>query len=91
MNVYSTATVLLALSLGLSFGAYSEETVLEKAETVKNKTVDGVKKGSRKVGEKYCETVNGKEHCTSKKLKNKVKNTTYEIKTDATEVINKID
>ncbi|MFN8845748.1 MAG: hypothetical protein ACK5V3_03025 [Bdellovibrionales bacterium] len=64
---------------------------MEKAETVKNKTVDGVKSTYRKLDDKICETVNGKMRCVTKKIRNKVKNTSDQIETDTTETINKID
>ena len=71
--------------------ANAKESTLEKAETVKNKSVDSVKSTYRKVDDKVCEMINGKMNCVMKKVKNKVKNTTDKLDTKATETINKVD
>ena len=84
------SSLVLVAAIPLSF-AHSKETILEKAETVKNKSVDGVKSTYRKMDDKICETVNGKMKCVTKKIKNKVKNSSDEIETSTTETINKID
>lgn len=82
-----------ALGFALSFGQKSkaEESTLEKVETTKNKAIDSAKKTYRKIDDKVCETVNGKVNCVTKKIKNKIKNTSDKAKTDTTDVINKVD
>lgn len=96
-SIFSQATFILVTTLFISFtgginqGVSAEETVLEKAETTKNKSVDGVKKTYRKLDDKVCESVNGKLKCVPKKIKNKLKNTSDKIDTDATDAGNKID
>jgi hypothetical protein len=85
------SVVLLVMSFVLIQNSQAKETTLEKAETVKNKSVDSVKSNFRKVDDKMCEMVNGKMNCMAKKVKNKVKNTTDKIETEGTETINKVD
>lgn len=77
--------------VSLSHFSFAEETVIEKAETVKNKSGDAVKKGYRNVKDKTCEMINGKLDCTMKKVGNKINNATDDVKTKATEEKNKND
>ena len=79
--------IVLIFALNLS----AEETNLEKAETLKNKTMDSAKKTYRKAKEEVCEMTNGKMVCVKRKFVDKVKNANDEIKTDAIEVKNKAD
>ena len=67
---------------------HAEETTMEKAETVKNKTVDKTKKVYRAAKDEVCELVNGKMECVAKKLKHKAQNATDTVKTKANEIKN---
>ncbi len=71
--------------------AHAEETTLEKAETVKNKAADSVKKTVRSVGDKTCETINGKLECAAKQVKHSAQDGMDATKTKAKELQNKID
>jgi hypothetical protein len=81
----------IAAIFSLSLLANAEETNLEKAETVKNHAVDNVKEGYRGAKDKGCKMINGKMDCAVKKFKNKVKNQSDKVKTDAKELQNKVD
>lgn len=89
MKKISTLT-LLCLSL---FGAIAsaEETNLEKAETMKNKAVDSVKKTARDVKDKTCEMINGKMECVAKQVKHTGQDAVDAVKTKANEIGNKVD
>jgi hypothetical protein len=90
---YQLIVVLNLIVIGNIFTAPlgAKETFIEKAETVKNRVADDTKKTYRKIDDKICETINGKMSCTKKKINNRLKNDTDRIKTDTTEVINKVD
>lgn len=85
------AMTMMVLSLSLALIAGAEESTLEKADTVKNQTIDILNTNARKIDEQICETVNGKMKCVSKKVKNKIKNAADKLKTNTTEIINKVD
>ncbi len=81
--------VLLMGVLAFAFSTFAEETTMEKAETMKNKTADGAKKMGRKAKDEVCEMVNGKMECAVKKGVNKVKDGVDATGTKATEMKNK--
>jgi len=85
------SVLVLAMTLGTASMSHAEETTLEKAQTVGNESVDGVKKGYRKAKNKACETINGKLECAGKKVKNGAKNLGDKAETTAEEVENKVD
>lgn len=80
---------LIAMSLGLPFAGFAEETVLEKVETKTSEAVDATKRAYRSAEDKTCEWINGKMQCFEKKVKNKVKNLSDKTKTKAKEIENK--
>lgn len=88
-KMFKQIFIVLLVALGTSQITFAEESVIEKLETVENKTADKVKSSYRKVEDKVCETVNGKIECVVKKVKNKVHNATDKIKTDAIQMKNK--
>ena len=82
------STVVIASLLTFAPALHAEETTMEKAETVKNKTVDKMKKAYRTTKDEVCELVNGKMECVAKKLKHKAQNATDAVKTKANEIKN---
>ena len=81
----------LAASLGLAVNSYAEESVAEKVETNKNKTIDTAKSTYRAAEDEVCEIVNGKMKCIGKKIKHSAENTSDKLKTKGTELKNKIE
>lgn len=81
----------VAAIFSLSLLANAEETNLEKAETIKNHSVDSIKKGYRSAKDKGCTMINGKMDCAVKKMKNKIKDQSDKVKTEAKEIENKVD
>jgi hypothetical protein len=79
---------LLTMSPIISFAT---ETNYEKAETMKNKSVDSVKNTYRNTKDKVCEMVNGELKCIAKKINNKARSASDKAKTDIKELQNKID
>lgn len=90
MKKLSTLT-LLCLGIFGAFSVQAEETNLEKAENVKNKTVDSVKNTARDIKDKTCEMINGKMECVAKKVKHTGQNAMDATKTKANEIGNKVD
>lgn len=83
--------ILWVLFVSSSILSYAEETKIEKAETVMNKSVDKAKSTARDVDNQICEMIDGQMKCVVKKIKNKLKNAKDTTKTKATEIQNKID
>lgn len=90
-NNIKASIVLATVLLGFAFSTYSEETGVEKIQTIKNKSVDKIKKNYRKSQDEVCNMVHGKTHCVPKKINHELKNTSDKIKTESQEVINQID
>ena len=92
MKISNLLNILLITGV-LLMGAksFSEETNKEKIETMSNETKDGTKKAYRYVKDKYCEMIDGKMKCVGKKMVNKAKDVTDEMKTKSTEIKNKVD
>ena len=79
------------MAVSASNGLYAEETMVEKAETTKNESIDQAKRVYRSSKDKACEMVNGKMECFSRKMKNRAKNMSDRSKTKAKELKNKAD
>ncbi len=86
-------TILLTLASVLltTIISFAAESTLEKAETVKNKSADAVKRNYRAAKNQACETFNEKGECVSQKGKNEVLNLKDKTATKATEIKNKVD
>ncbi len=69
----------------------AEETKLERAETVKNESIDSTKRTYRTAKDKACEMVNGKMECLGKKMKNRARNLSDRSKTKMKQMKNKAD
>ena len=67
----------------------AEETLLEKANIVTEKTTNSVKKTVKKVQDKGCELVDGKMQCLGKKIKHKVEALSEDAATKVKEIKNK--
>lgn len=83
------STITLSL-FSFANAAKTEPDLAERTKDVVTETYedarDGAKKAYRKVEDKNCEMINGKIECETKKVANKVKNTTDKVKDKANDV-----
>lgn len=82
---------LLVTALAFSPVAFAEETTLEKAEVLKNETLDSTKEVYRNAQDEMCQLQDGKMKCFGRKMKHKAESLYDKTKTKAKEMKNKIN
>ncbi len=69
----------------------AKESSVEKAETIKNQSVDAAQRNVRASKDKLCETFNEKGECVGQKINHEAKNLQDSTATKAQKIKNKID